>query len=141
MLKKLYVVVLGTAVCLMTASAVSAQSTAQQAQDKTKAAAHKTAEVATDAEITSAVKAKLLADKTVGGMSIEVDTDNGVVTLTGDVKNTAEKNQAIHLARDTKGVKRVVNKLTMETAGTSGKKDIGDKTKDAADKTKDGAVK
>ena len=143
MFKKLSVVVLGAAVGLMTASAVSAQSATQEAKDKTAAAAQKTAQVATDAEITSAVKTKLLADTTVGGLKIDVDTKNGVVTLTGPVNSAAERTQAVHLARETKGVKRVVNKLTMEPVATSGKKDVGDKTKDvadkAADKTKDAA--
>jgi hyperosmotically inducible periplasmic protein len=141
MLKKLSVVFLGVAVSVMTASAVFAQSATQEAKDKTAAAAQKTAEVVTDAEITTAVKTKLLADTTVGGLKIDVDTSKGVVTLTGEVKSTAEKNQAIHLARETKGVKRVVSKLKMEAAATSGKKDVGDKTKDAAEKTKDATVK
>jgi hyperosmotically inducible periplasmic protein len=147
MFKKLSVVVLGAAVGLMTASAVSAQSATQEAKDKTAAAAHKTAEVVTDAEITSAVKTKLLADTTVGGLKIDVDTKNGVVTLSGDVKSAAERTQAVHLARETKGVKKVVSKLTLEPAATatSGKKDIGDKTKDTAEKaakeTEQGAEK
>jgi hyperosmotically inducible protein len=134
MLKRMSVVLLGTAIGVMTAAAASAQSATQEAKDKTTAAAHKTAEVATDAEITTAVKTKLLADKTVGGLKIDVDTKDGVVTLTGDVKSTAERNQALHLARGTKGVKHVTNKLTIETAATSGHKDLGDKTKDAAEK-------
>jgi hyperosmotically inducible protein len=141
MLKKLSVVVLGAAVGLMTASAVSAQSATQEAKDKTAAAAQKTAEVVTDAEITTAVKTKLLADTTVGGLKIDVDTKDGIVTLSGDVKSAAERTQAVKLARGTKGVKRVVNKLALEPVATSGKKDIGDKTKDAADKTKDATVK
>jgi hyperosmotically inducible protein len=136
MFKKLSVVLCGAAVVL-TAAAASAQTATQEAKDKTYAAAQKTAEVVTDAEITSAVKTKLLADTTVGGLKIDVDTKNGVVTLTGPVNSGAEKTQALHLAKETKGVKKVVSKLTMATAGTSGQKDkdIGDKTKDAAEKT------
>ena len=157
MSKKLSVVFLGAAVCLMTASAAMAQSATQEAKDKTKAAAHKTAEVATDAEITTAVKTKLLADTTVGGLKIDVDTKNGVVTLTGPVHSTAERSTAVRLARETSGVKRVVSKLAVEATGTSGRKDdttvvikddtkdtagkIKDKSESAAEKTKDGAVK
>lgn len=143
MFKKLSVVVCSAAVVL-TAVAASAQTATQEAKDKTYAAAQKTAEVVTDAEITSAVKTKLLADTTVGGLKIDVDTTKGVVTLTGPVNSAAEKTQALHLAKETKGVKKVVSKLTMATAGTSGK-DLGDKTKDAAEKTgkatKDGVEK
>lgn len=64
-----------------------------------------------DAGITSAVKAKLLADSTVSGLRIDVDTENGVVTLTGDVKSKAEADRAMMLARNTDGVTSVVNNL------------------------------
>jgi osmotically-inducible protein OsmY len=145
MFKKLSVVICGLGVVMTTAGAATAQTATQEAKDKTKAAASKTATVMTDAEITSAVKTKLLADKTVGGLKIDVDTSDGVVTLTGPVNTAAERNEALRLARTTKGVKHVVNKLTMDTAATSGHKDttdvIKDDTKAAAEKTKDGAVK
>jgi len=71
-------------------------------------------EVMDDAGITAAVKAKLLADPTVGGLKIDVDTREGVVYLTGDnMKNQAEIDQAIKLARETSGVKNVENKLVV----------------------------
>jgi hyperosmotically inducible protein len=67
-----------------------------------------------DAGITAAVKAKLLADPTVGGLKIDVDTRNGVVWLTGDHMNSqAEIDQAIKLARETSGVKGVENKMVV----------------------------
>jgi osmotically-inducible protein OsmY len=68
----------------------------------------------TDAAITSAVKTKLLADSTVGGLKIDVDTTNHVVTLSGPVHSAAEKAEAVRLAKATKGVKSVVSKLTIE---------------------------
>jgi hyperosmotically inducible periplasmic protein len=67
-----------------------------------------------DPALTTAVKAKLIEDTTVGGLRIDVDTNNGVVTLTGDVHSQAEKNKAIQLARDTDGVKSVTDKLTVK---------------------------
>lgn len=66
-----------------------------------------------DAGITATLKSKLLADTTVGGLSIDVDTQDGVVTLTGDVKSQAEKDQALRLARETDGVKSVLDKLNI----------------------------
>jgi hyperosmotically inducible protein len=124
MWRKLSVAFCGAAVIVMTAGYASAQTATQDAKEKTKTAAKKTGDateqaakktgqVMTDAEITSAVKTKLLADKQVGGLKIDVDTDHGVVTLTGPVASTAEKTQALHLARQTKGVKKVVSKLTI----------------------------
>ena len=64
-----------------------------------------------DASITAKVKSKLLADKMVSGLKIDVDTDNGVVTLKGPVKTQAEANQAERLAKETDGVQRVIVEL------------------------------
>ena len=64
-----------------------------------------------DAAITSAVKAKFLADSDISGLRIDVDTANGVVTLTGNVKTRAEADHAAMVARNTEGVTRVVNNL------------------------------
>jgi osmotically-inducible protein OsmY len=136
MLKRMSVVICGLAVMLMTAGVASAQSETQEAKAKTKAAAKKTeqatenaakktgeatkkaakktAAVLTDAEITAAVKTKLLADTKVSGLAINVDTSDHVVTLTGTVHSPAEKAEALRLARTTKGVKKVVSKLTVE---------------------------
>ena len=57
------------------------------------------------------MKAKLLADSMVSGLRIDVDTENGVVTLTGNVKSKAEADRAVMIARKTDGVTRVVNNL------------------------------
>ena len=84
---------------------------AKETADKTEDLAKKTGEVVTDAAITSAVKTKMLADPTVKGLKIDVDTNNGVVTLNGDVTSKAEMDKATMIARDTKGVSRVVSNL------------------------------
>ena len=72
--------------------------------DRTQAAAG-------DAAITSAVKAKFLADTAVSGLKIDVDTSDGVVTLTGNVSSKAEAERAVMMARNTEGVTRVINNL------------------------------
>ena len=64
-----------------------------------------------DAGITAAIKTKMLADSTVGGFKIDVDTKDGVVSLTGDVASTVEKRRALAIARETDGVKSVTDKL------------------------------
>lgn len=66
-----------------------------------------------DRAISTAVKAKLLEDKMVGGMSINVDVLNGSVALSGFAKSNAEKAQAEALARNTKGVREVRNNLVV----------------------------
>lgn len=95
-----------------------AKGTAGRAADKSKAAtkdaAAKTKDATSDASITSAVKTKLLADPLVGGLKIDVDTKDNVVTLTGNVKSAAERDEAVRLAKATTGVKNVVSKLTIK---------------------------
>jgi len=66
-----------------------------------------------DAAITAKVKSKFLADTSVAGLKIDVDTKNGVVTLSGTVKSAAERDLAVGIARGTDGVKSVVDKLTV----------------------------
>lgn len=73
--------------------------------------ADKTGAAITDAAITSAVKAKFLADTTVKGLRIDVDTSNGMVTLNGNVSSKAEADRAMTLARNTDGVKNVHSNL------------------------------
>jgi hyperosmotically inducible periplasmic protein len=84
---------------------------AREGQAKVGQAADRAGAVATDAAITTAVKSKLLADPAVGGLKIDVDTDGGVVTLTGTVASRTEADQAIKVARGTDGVTRVVDNL------------------------------
>ena len=64
-----------------------------------------------DTTITTRVKTAMLNDPAVGGLSINVDTFKGVVTLSGRVKNQDERNQAIALARRTTGVVEVKDAL------------------------------
>jgi hyperosmotically inducible protein len=67
-----------------------------------------------DAGITSAVKAKLIGDRDVHSMDVHVETDNGVVTLTGSVRSEAERADAVRIARDTSGVKRVIDRMAVK---------------------------
>jgi osmotically-inducible protein OsmY len=118
----------------MTAGLAQARSATQDVKEKTAAAAQKTGAYLSDTEITTTVKSKLLADKAVSGLKIGVETDNGVVTLTGTVGTAAERAHAANVARHTDGVKRLVDKLTVEkeSAASSG---IVDKTESGAKKT------
>src|SRR5687768_4641438 len=79
--------------------------------DKTEDAAAAVADKTSDATITSAIKMKFAADKTVEALAINVDTSNGNVTLTGTVKSKAEADQAVVLAKSVEGVKNVTPQL------------------------------
>jgi hyperosmotically inducible protein len=62
-----------------------------------------------DAAITAKVKAKMAADGDINPFNIDVDTNEGVVTLQGRVAKEEARTRAEELARDTEGVKRVIN--------------------------------
>ena len=74
-----------------------------------------------DAGITTAVKSKLAADDTVKAYKVDVDTNNKVVTLSGDVETQAQREHAVLITRNTDGVADVIDQLRVNpTAATSG---------------------
>jgi len=64
-----------------------------------------------DSYVTSAVKSKLASDKLVSLTRVEVETNNGVVYLTGQVETAEQRSHIGSLASQVKGAKRVVNNL------------------------------
>lgn len=69
-----------------------------------------------DATVTTRVKTKFAEDKSVGAMSIGVETVQGVVQLSGFAKSSTEKQQAERLTRATPGVKSVRNDIVVRPA-------------------------
>ncbi len=66
-----------------------------------------------DSEITARVNAGLAADKDLSVIRIDVDTRDGVVTLTGPAPTTKAKAHATEVAKAVKGVTSVQNHLTV----------------------------
>jgi osmotically-inducible protein OsmY len=64
-----------------------------------------------DGNLTSAVKTKLASDKINSLTRVGVETNNGVVYLTGEVETSEQKSQSGALALQVKGVRQVVNNL------------------------------
>jgi osmotically-inducible protein OsmY len=67
-----------------------------------------------DATITTSIKGKYLADDTLKGLDISVETDHGVVTLTGTVQSDSAKELATKIAQGVEGVASVNNQLTVK---------------------------
>ena len=65
-----------------------------------------------DGAVTAKVKAALLADPLVKGLAIDVDTRDGVVSLTGKVSGAAERAKALEVARNIEGVRSVTDRLS-----------------------------
>ena len=61
-------------------------------------------EVVTDTWITSKVKSSFLADDSISGLDIKVETNEGVVSLSGVVPTDAERDLAVQKAKSIKGV-------------------------------------
>ena len=61
--------------------------------------------------ITAKIKSKMALDDTLDAMKINVDTANHVVTLSGNVNTEAQRQRALQLARETDGVREVVDRL------------------------------
>ncbi|WNF46979.1 BON domain-containing protein [Pseudomonas sp. SG20056] len=78
-------------------------STAAKAQN----AADDTAAVISDAWITSKVKSSFIYSRNLDGLDISVDTQKGMVSLSGSVLSNAEKQLAIETARNIRGVRGV----------------------------------
>ena len=74
----------------------------------------KTGAYVDDAWITTKVKSEMVADKDVKAHKIDVDTKNGVVTLTGTVETWQEANKATDIARGIKGVTAVENDIRVQ---------------------------
>jgi hyperosmotically inducible periplasmic protein len=72
-------------------------------------------EVIDDASVTRHVKAAFLDDPDVKGLKIDVDTREGVVYLTGTVRSEAERDRAVQLARQARGVRDVQANLKIQS--------------------------
>jgi hyperosmotically inducible protein len=68
-----------------------------------------------DSAITAKVKSALLAEKGLKSTDISVETQNGVVQLSGFVVSSAQTDQAVDVAKHVKGVKDVKNDLRLKS--------------------------
>jgi osmotically-inducible protein OsmY len=84
-----------------------------------------------DATITTKVEAKLAGDPDVSAFNVDVDTNEGVVRLSGTVEKPEARDEAVKLARETEGVRRVINDIKVgDTRG------VGDRLSDTEITTK-----
>jgi hyperosmotically inducible protein len=90
-------------IILVTAVLGAAPALAQQA----------TEELIDDAAMTAKVKAALIDDETAKARNIDVETQSGVVQLSGFVESAAAKGAAEETARSISGVKEVRNALVV----------------------------
>ncbi len=96
-------------------AASSANQAAGTAGTAVMGAAGRVGEKVDDMQITARVNAGLAADKDLSALRIDVDTRDGVVTLTGTAPTASAKSRAEEIARNAKEVKSVNNKLAVKS--------------------------
>jgi len=67
-----------------------------------------------DGVITAKIKAALINDPVVSALDVSVDTDKGVVLLSGFVDNKNQAQRALEIATAVTGVKTVKSNLTVK---------------------------
>lgn len=70
-------------------------------------------EAASDAALTTEVKARLMANDVTRGININVDTDDGMVTLRGTAPSEEAKKKAAEIAQSVEGTDSVTNALVV----------------------------
>jgi hypothetical protein len=87
--------------------------TAERAGREASEAASQAGEILSDAALTAKIKSKMALDDNVSSGRIGVKTKDGHVTLSGTVASEDEHRRAVQLARETKGVLSVDDRLTL----------------------------
>jgi osmotically-inducible protein OsmY len=80
-----------------------------------------------DGWVTTKIQAKYFMDGDVRARDINVDTNNGIVTLRGTVRSEGERRQAVALARNTDGVRDVQDQLTLDPTPDERERDRADR--------------
>jgi hyperosmotically inducible periplasmic protein len=105
---------LDAAITKLKPAAERARQEAHKAADETRAMGASAGDKIEDATVSTRVKAVLSSDKQLGDSKIDVDTKNGVVTLSGAVANNQARDHALDLARNVKGVNAVNDQLAVK---------------------------
>ncbi len=77
-------------------------------------AATKTGKVVADSIITTKVKADLFKEPELSAMAIHVETEKGVVMLSGFVDSKADADKAVRLAKSVEGVTQVKSAIKVK---------------------------
>jgi osmotically-inducible protein OsmY len=107
------------AVALATTAACSDGETRQDAREAAadaRAAAGRAGERLADSWLTTKIQAQYFADEDIKARHIDVSTRDGVVVLTGHVDDAQAREQALQIARNTDGVVRVDDRLSVGPA-------------------------
>ncbi len=88
--------------------------TTDRVGDKAEVAAARTGKVVADSVITTKVKADLFKEPALSAMAIHVETEKGVVMLSGFVDSKADAERAVRLAKSVEGVTQVKSAIKVK---------------------------
>jgi hyperosmotically inducible protein len=83
-------------------------------REKARQATSALSDVTANARTTAAVKTKLFAEPNISSMSINVDSSDGLVTLSGTVASHEQIARAVRITLDTEGVEKVISTLQVK---------------------------
>lgn len=74
----------------------------------------------TDSRISDHVKSRISREPGISSQAISADTRDGIVTLSGTVESPEQKEQALRTARETAGVRSVIDEIHVTSAAGPG---------------------
>ncbi len=72
-----------------------------------------------DSVITTGVKAALMAEATINSIDFKVETNKGIVQLSGFITDSAQVDRAVAVAKTVSGVKEVQNRMVLKMGDTT----------------------
>jgi osmotically-inducible protein OsmY len=85
-------------------------------REKARAAGTAIADSATNAKLTATIKGRLVTDLGKAGFDINVDTNDGLVTLSGTATSLDQIARAVKIALETEGVHKVISTVQWKAA-------------------------
>jgi osmotically-inducible protein OsmY len=130
-----FALAMAVSACQKQPSQAELKQTASDTASRIKTESVKAGEKLEDAWVATRIHAKFVGDRDIKARDIKVFADDGVVTLKGRVLNESEHQLALTLARNTGGVKQVVDNLDVEVAGPPPARTVNGSTPGAAGTT------
>jgi hyperosmotically inducible periplasmic protein len=112
-----FVLVMSVSGCQKQNSQAELKQSASETADRIKTGSVKAGEKLEDLWLATKIQAKFVGDRDIKAREVKVGVRDGVVTLNGRVLNESEHQLALTLAKNTSGVKQVVDNLDVEVAG------------------------
>ena len=112
-----FALVMTVSACQKQPSQAELKQSASETAGRIKTESVKAGEKLEDVWLATKIQAKFVGDRDIKARDVKVSVNDGVATLKGRVLNESEHQLALTLAKNTGGVKQVVDNLDVEVAG------------------------